>query len=160
MSLKYSCSKSARKYYVTSLFTLLRTQFLSDFLEGIRGSNLGQSSSFFSYHIVFLLTYLSFFRQIVLHTIHILKRTCFCLHFHGKVRLAMCGNFPSFSRSNATDFSSIFTKFSREFSCAYVIPWHLPPSSTIIFTHKWSQFCLVKTIIFLHWFLFKFTSLT
>ena len=44
--LKYSCSKSARKYYVTSLFTLLRTQFLSDFLEGIRGSNLGRSFFF------------------------------------------------------------------------------------------------------------------
>ena len=42
-SLKYSCSKSARKYYLTSLFTLLQTQFLSDFLAGIRGSNLGRS---------------------------------------------------------------------------------------------------------------------
>ena len=41
--LKYSFLKSARKYYVTSLFTLLQTQFLSDFLAGVRRSTLGRS---------------------------------------------------------------------------------------------------------------------
>ena len=61
--LKYSLRKSARKYHVTSLFTLLRTRFLSDFSFGFEGSNLGRSIWISAYLWFF------FFCQIVLHSI-------------------------------------------------------------------------------------------
>ena len=92
--LKYSLAKSARKCYFTSLFTLLRTQFLSDFLIVVRGSNLGRSYNVeftLPCHIVFQFTaafsmnrtaiFASFFTKIL-----------FCMHFCEIFRPFPCSN--------------------------------------------------------------------
>ena len=84
--------KSARKYHVTSLFTLLRTRFLSDFSFGFEGSNLGRSIWISAYLWFFFFFFKSSYTasngaNFPLYSRKIVhfdaQRSCFCLYFLG-----------------------------------------------------------------------------
>ena len=94
--------KSKGKCYVTSLFTLLQTQFLSDFLLVVGGSNLGRS-----YNVEFILPSIVFVKSPLLPLFS--RKFCFDItlstfHMHFREK------FRQFSRSNRDVFTSIFSK--------------------------------------------------
>ena len=117
--LKQSCSKSARKYYITSLFTLLQTRFLSDFLEDFGRSNQADLAT------IWILAYLQFFRQIVFVSqnnsiIYTLMVVSPFLNFSWKISFELFETFHSqfheiillFSCLNGAIFASLFGNIS------------------------------------------------
>ena len=111
--LKQSCSKSARKYYFTSLFTLLQTRFLSDFQQVLAVRIWADLATF-----GFLITF-----SFCLDTSGDLQQS-FSLsngaifagfsYFHGKCRLNISAWRPSNQFHAQTEL--FWPRFSRDFS--------------------------------------------